>query len=106
MNKLTSTITMAKRVGGLTIGFDLVKMGMQTGEVLLVLTAVDLSPKTKKEVEYLADQLEVPCCAVDLQLDEIWYLVGKRAGVIGVTHPAFAEKLKALLPHEQREDLT
>ena len=50
MNKLIETVTFCKRIGGLVIGFDLVKQAMQKGETGLVLLAKDLSPKTEKEI--------------------------------------------------------
>lgn len=92
-DKLISTITFCKRLGKLALGFDAVKSAMQLDEAALVLTASDLSPKTKKEIQYLSEVFAVPIRGVELTLDELWYLIGKRAGVIAVCDEGFAEKL-------------
>ncbi|WP_077533143.1 L7Ae/L30e/S12e/Gadd45 family ribosomal protein [Massiliimalia massiliensis] len=97
MNKLIETVTFCKRIGGLVIGFDLVKQAMQKGEAGLVLLARDLSPKTEKEIRFLCGQFDVALKKTELSLDEFWYLIGKRAGVIAVTNPAFAEKLLTVI---------
>lgn len=102
MNKeqLVATLTFTKRVGGLTVGFDPVKVAMQTGEAVLVLLAEDLSPKTKKEVLYLCGELEVDVLCMPLGLDELWYLIGKRAGVLAINNEKFANKLQTILKTE------
>lgn len=94
---MISAITFCKRVGKLVLGFDLVKKSMQTGEAEVILLAKDLSEKTKKEVGYLSKELEVPLYVTDFTLDEFWYLVQKRAGVIAVTDPVFSQKITSLL---------
>lgn len=96
-DKLIAAITFSKRVGKLVQGFDLVKTAMQTGEAEVILLAKDLSEKTKKEMEYLAREMEVPLYVTEFTLDEFWYLVQKRAGVIAVTDPGFAQKIETLL---------
>lgn len=91
--KLISTITFCKRLGKLVLGFDLVKTAMQQGTAYLVMISTDLSPKTKKEIMYLATELETQTLEIDITLDELWYLIGKRAGVIAVCDEGFAEKI-------------
>ena len=96
-SKLIDTITFCKRLGKLTIGFDVVKTAVQTGEAQVVLLAADLSPKTQKEVEYLCGIFEIPFRRTEITLDEYWYLIGKRAGVIAVTEEGFANKIINLI---------
>lgn len=96
-NKLIDTVTFCKRLGKLTVGFDVAKAAMQTGEAQLILLAADLSPKTQKEAEYLCRIFEIPFRKTEITLDEYWYLIGKRAGVIAVTEPGFAEKITAII---------
>lgn len=102
MNKeqLVSTLTFTKRIGGLVVGFDLVKSAMQTGQADLVLLASDLSPKTRKEVLFLCDAMDTPFREIPLVLDELWYLIKKRAGVLAIANPGFAEKLTAIIDTE------
>lgn len=103
MNKLIETVTFCKRIGKLVIGFDLVKNSMMTGEAQVVLLAEDLSGKTKKEMEYLCRNFEMPWISIPLTLDELWYLIGKRAGVLAVTDAAFAEKIRTIVNNETLE---
>jgi ribosomal protein L7Ae-like RNA K-turn-binding protein len=97
MKKLIDTVTFCKRIGKLVIGFDLVKKAMSTGEAQLVLLSEDLSDKTKKEAEYLCRTFEMPWLMIPLTLDELWYLIGKRAGVLAVTDVVFAEKIHRII---------
>lgn len=92
MNKLKqqNSITLCKRAGKLTVGFDLVKSAMQTGEAELVVIAADISPKTKKEVLFLAENYEYEVVDTMLTMDELWYCIGKRAGVLAITDAGLA----------------
>lgn len=102
MNKLTQTLSMTMRAGRLVLGFDPVKDALRKGQAALILTAADLSEKTKKEAAFLAQQTAVPCRAVPLKLDELWYLIGKRAGVLCVTDEGLANKLEQELDFGQQ----
>lgn len=100
MNKLIESITFCKRIGALTLGFDPVRESMKQGNAKLVLLASDLSPKTRKEVAYLCGRYAVKSLPTPFTLDEFWYLVGKRAGIIAVTQEAFAEKIRTVIEDE------
>ncbi len=97
---LISTITFCKRLKKLVLGFDAVKESIQKGQTQLVLTASDSSAKTQKEINYLCSQCCVLCCQTPFTLDEYWYLVGKRVGVIAVEDEGFAKKIIAHLKQE------
>ena len=99
-DRLISTLTFCKRLGKLVLGFDLVKNAMQLGEAKAVLLASDLSPKTQKEASYLCQMFQIPLYQTELTMDEIWYLVKKRAGILAVTDEGFARKLGDLLGNE------
>ena len=103
MNKLIETITFCKRIGALEPGFDRVKEALDAGRVQLVLLASDLSPKTEKELLFLCSRAAVPAEKTGLTQDEYWYLIGKRSGVIGVTNPAFAEKIRSVIESGQTD---
>ena len=101
MNKLIETLTFCKRIGALELGFDQVRQALDSGRARLVLLAGDLSPKTEKELLFLCGRAGVPVEKTGLRQDEYWYLIGKRTGVIGVTHPVFAEKLRSVIESGQ-----
>ncbi|WMJ23009.1 ribosomal L7Ae/L30e/S12e/Gadd45 family protein [Paludicola sp. MB14-C6] len=94
MNKIAQDLSLCKRAGKLILGFDVVKKSMQDGSAELIVLAKDLSPKTRKETIYLSEQFEIPLLTTDLTLDELWYLLGKRVGVISVIDYGLSEKIK------------
>lgn len=96
-DKLVCTITFCKRLGKLILGFDPVKEKIQSNGVFVVLISNDLSSKTKKEIEYLCSMYEVRYRYIDLKLDQIWYLVGKRAGILAICDEGFASKAIAII---------
>ena len=97
MSKLIETVTLCKRIGALEIGFDQMKEAVQNNKVFLVVLASDISSKTEKEVAYVCNNAQVVLRKINLTLDEFWYLIGKRAGVIAITNKSFAEKLLTMI---------
>jgi ribosomal protein L7Ae-like RNA K-turn-binding protein len=102
LNRFDSTLSLCMRAKRLTYGFDTVKAAAGRGEVFLLLTAADLSPKTIKEVRFLAGRLSIPCYSLPQTLEEMPQLIGRKTGVIGVTDQGFAAKLT--LAHNETED--
>ena len=66
------------------------------------ITARELSPKTVKEVRFLAEKLSVPWLALPHTLEEMPRVIGRKTGVIGVTDQGFAAKLT--LAHNETEE--
>ncbi len=95
--KLIDTLTFCKRIGALKLGFDPVKSTLEHGQAKLVLLAKDLSSKSRDSVLRICQQDGCPAALLPLQMDEIWFLVGKRSGILAVTDAAFAKKLSELL---------
>lgn len=92
--KITQDITLAKRAGKLIMGFDVVKDTLQNKTCKLLVISEDVSEKTRKEVLFLANKYEMDIVFIDLTLDELWYLVGKRVGVMCLADDGFANKIK------------
>ncbi len=92
--KITQDITLAKRAGKLIMGFDVVKESLQNKTCKLLVISEDVSEKTRKEVLFLKNKYEMDIVFVDLTLDELWYLVGKRVGVMCLNDDGFANKIK------------
>ena len=92
MNKMKqqNSITLCKRAGKLIMGFDLVKGAMQTEEAELIILACDLSEKTRKEMLFLAENYEYKVVDTLLTMDELWYCIGKRAGVLAISDAGLA----------------
>lgn len=95
--KLIDTLTFCKRIGALKLGFDPVKSALEYGQAKLVLLANDLSFKSRDSVLWICAQDGCPTAELPFTMDEIWFLVGKRSGILAVTDAAFAKKLSQLL---------
>lgn len=91
--KLEASVSMAKRAGKLLLGFDVVKEAMEEKKLQIILLAKDVSPKTQKEVEFFAGKGNIKAYKIPVTMDELWYLVGKRSGVIGVSDIGFSSMI-------------
>ena len=98
MDRFYSTLSLTMRARKLIYGFDTVKENI--GEIYLLLTASDLSPKTTKEVIFLANKHSVPCLALNNTMEEIGNLIGKKTGILGIADNGFATKLISLYKEE------
>lgn len=103
-NKILSTISLCKRAGKLTLGFDVVKEAIQSKEAKIVVIANDISAKTKKEVLLMAEKGMVEVVEIPFSMDEVWQSVNKRAGVLAITDKGFSDKLCGLLQNNNKED--
>lgn len=95
---------MCKRAGKLTLGFDVVKEAATKHEAKIMVIANDISPKTRKEVELVAQKNKIELVEIPFSMDDIWQSVNKRAGVMAITDKGFSEKLKTLLTTDNKED--
>lgn len=92
MNKLLSLMTICRKAGQLSMGFDPMKEALANGKAAAVIVAADISPKTEKEVRYFADRKQVPVAKTKCTIDEIHFCVGKKAGILTVCGEGFAKK--------------
>lgn len=92
-NKILQDISLCKRAAKLVLGFDVVKTALQKEEIYLLIMANDLSEKSKKEVMFLSNKYEQEVIVAPATLDEMWYLIGKRVGIIGVTDEGLSKKI-------------
>jgi len=100
MEKLISVLTLSKKARKLIMGFDVVKEAVLDQTAKLVLLSKDVSPKTQKEVTFICQKHQMNTVVVPLEMDELWYLLGKKAAVLAVTDQGFAEKIVSLLQAE------
>lgn len=107
MNKVIQDISLCKRAGKIIMGFDVVKESLinQTAELLVV--ANDVSPKTMKEVNFLSTKYGVELIVIEATLDELWYILGKRVGVLAITDKGLGEKIRkdVIIPITQVSNL-
>lgn len=96
-SRVLSLISLSKKAGKLVLGFDVTKKEIFKGTVDCIFVCCDLSEKTLKEVNYICSDMEVEVKELPITLDEMWYEVGKRSGVICITEYGFVKKISALL---------
>ena len=86
MDKILGTIGLCIRAGKLVHGFDAVMAEIKdnAGKVSGVLTASDLSEKTKKEVAFHCEKAGVEVTEIPETLDELKQVTGKRTGILAV----------------------
>ena len=94
--RFLSTLGLCMRAGKLNFGFETVKSAVLGGTVHLLMTASDLSPKTAKEVAFLADKHAVTLLSLPVTMDEMKFAMGKKTGVLAVTDEGFARRLVEL----------
>lgn len=95
--KIFNLLTICRKSGRMTMGFDSVKESMQTGKAKAVFLASDISPKTEKEVRFFADKSSVAVHIIPCTIAEIEFGTGRKAGVIGICDEGFAKKMNELL---------
>ncbi len=99
--RVISLLTICRRAGKLLLGFDAVKDAAARGQVMCILLAADISPKTEKEICFCCR--EVPIRKLDLTMDALAMYFRKRTAVFGVCDSGFSGKLLELLPEKTND---
>lgn len=106
MNKVLSAISLCKRAGKLLCGFDQVKDAVLAQKAVLVLTAADLSEKSGRNIREVCTAKQITSVPIPATMDELWFAIGKRTGILAVTDAGLAGLLKDALRRatENREE--
>ncbi len=104
MNKLASLLSLTRKAGKLVWGFDAVKEAVEKKKAGLVLLANDLSPKSRKEIALVCQKSGVSVQRLPMSMDEVWFSVGKRAGILAVTEEGLAGKLAQMAGDANKEE--
>lgn len=92
MSELMDILTICRKAGQLSMGFDPMKEALANGKARAVIIASDISPKTEKEVRFFAEKKNIPTEKTGSTIDEIHYRLGKKAGILTICADGFAEK--------------
>ena len=92
-DRLLSTIGICRKAGKLVMGFDAVAEAIKLGEISLIVLARDLSPKSAKEMAYLAGKQNISLCKPPISMDEFWSRLGRRCGILGVADKGLADTI-------------
>lgn len=93
MNRALGLIGICKKANKIVQGFDIVAESAQNGELAAIYLTKDISPKTKKEMLFACEDINVPIVCLSITMDELGQILGRRVGVIGITDSGLAKKL-------------
>lgn len=104
LERLFSLLGICIKAGKLLTGFEAVREGAGKGRVRLILLARDLSPKSRKEMEYIAEKQSIPVHILPVAMEEIWYRTGRRAGILALTDQGLADLVNERLSRTSEEE--
>jgi len=90
-DKLLSLLGICRKAGKLVHGFDAVCGAVKLKTARLVLISGDISPKTKKEIEFISSKTNIKAITVAITMDDIEQKTGKRAGVLAILDDGLAK---------------
>ncbi|MBR7132372.1 MAG: ribosomal L7Ae/L30e/S12e/Gadd45 family protein [Clostridia bacterium] len=91
-DKILTLLGFAAKAGKLSYGFDTTVTAIKKGKSGLVLTACDISEKSKKEIEFFATQRTVPYIVLkDTDIEALSKAVGRKCGIVSVNDSGFAD---------------
>ncbi len=104
-DKLLSLLGLCRKANKLVHGFELSAGAIKDGKASLVIITDDTSPKTAKEVKYIAAKAAA-CTGEKTEIielaatqDEIENKTGRRAGVLAITDKGLAAAVKKEQAH-------
>lgn len=95
-NKLINILTICRKAGGITTGFDPVKEGSLEGKIFVVLLASDISEKSEKEIRFSVKE-KAEIIKTEITKKEFEFYLGKFCAIIGITNKGFADKIREIL---------
>lgn len=93
MNKTINLLTICRKAGKLILGFDASKDAMLNNKAYLIILASDISPKTEKEIRFFGGKTNVSVIKSNITIDEFYFGLGKKVGIICICDEGFAKKL-------------
>ena len=85
-------------------GFDAVSDAARNGILQLIITTKDLSPKSQKEIAYVAQQTEVALLAMPVGMADMERMLGKRYGILGISDQGLADSVAGLVRRANEEE--
>ncbi len=97
--RIMTLLQFARKAGQLVYGHEICKKQMQSGNIFLLLTAQDLSEKTREKMRLAAQEAQKPVRMFATQ-DEYGRALGlPRTGMIGILDNNFAQKILSYFMH-------
>ena len=98
MNKLMGALSLCRKAGKLTMGFDPVAESVAKGKAQLVLLASDLSAGTAGRMTRLCEAAGLRPVTLPLTQQMLLEITPKRTGVFAVVDPGLAKLVQGCLP--------
>lgn len=92
-NKLLSLLGFAAKAGKLSYGFEASVWSVKTRKSKLVAVSNEISPKSRKEMQYYADKYNTKITVLDIDIKTVSDAVGKKCGIISVNDRGFADAI-------------
>ncbi len=93
-NKALTLLGFAAKAGKLFFGMDASVNSLKKNVVRLVVTADDLSAKSRKEISFYATGKNIPVITLrDCNIETLSKAIGKRAGIVAVSDDGFAKAI-------------
>ena len=101
-DKTLSMLGLARRAGKLSMGHDMALQALLKNKAKLILFCSDVSPRLINELNTTMEKHKINTAAVKTSytMDEIYFPVGYRAGVITVNDENFSKRIIELLKQE------
>lgn len=95
-NKILTLLGFAAKAGKLSFGFEAAVSAVKTGKSRLVLTASDISAKSRKEINFFADKGNIKHITLEgIDIKAVSDAVGRKCGIISVNDSGFADACTA-----------
>lgn len=94
--KIVNLMTICRKAGMLTLGFDAVREKALEGEISCVIVTQDISQKTLKEVRFFCKNCHIDIVALEIDSADMSNMVGKKVVVASIGSAGFAEKFRTL----------
>lgn len=96
-NKLAAIFGFASKARKLSFGMDGSVYSIKHGKAYLAVAASDISEKSKKEVCFFCEKANIPFKEIDITIDQLSHMVGKKAGILSVNDAGFAKSVIGIL---------
>lgn len=93
-SKIIDLLTICRKAGRLTLGFDAVCADARTGRAALILHTSDASAKTIKELNFLCNN--VPVLKIPITRTDLVKCFRKEFAVLAICDEGFAKKITLL----------
>ena len=95
-SKMLTLLGFAAKAGRLCYGMDTTVAAVKGGKARLVITAADISEKSRKEILFYRAKFNTEVILSDISIEQLSHAVGKRCGIISVNDEGFAKAIMNL----------